>query len=155
MSTFLELDKAQRDFITGLNSRAISRERLTSLCLGKALADELPLPAQALKDAASTYRLEHSIAVRSILANVNEMVLLDLPTCAYYVERFYLWRYSVAYAPALSLSMDEDDAIADFVGLVYYVDKESLDTLKANRVQAAALYNGARPLFRALLSKGS
>lgn len=155
MSTFLELDKAQRDFITGLNSRAISRERLTSLCLGKALADELPLPAQALKDAASTYRLEHSIAVRSILANVNEMVLLDLPTCAYYVERFYLWRYSVAYAPALSLSMDEDDVIADFVGLVYYVDKESLDTLKANRVQAAALYNGARPLFRALLSKGS
>ena len=141
MTQLASFSKYNRDFLLSLANSGTSRQKLTAVCLGKAIADQLPLVTTELEDLAQYFRTVHQVNVSMTIAKLNELVIIDTAAVMQYVSNFYQWRYRIAHRPPVVLCMDQNTAVEDFLGINLCVDRDALCTINQNHIEAMKLYN--------------
>jgi len=150
MYTITKLTKPSQDFVTQLINSGSSRQRLVSFSIAKAIADSLPMTAEAQNDPRQTFRLTLEIGVTTILSKLNELVIVDTAAIIEYVRNLYIWRYRVAFDPMMVIVTDSSKAVAEFFSVSSHIDQTTLDDLANNSNLAMSTYNKMRALYKEL-----
>lgn len=137
-------------FTTWLTNSGMGRNKLTSLSIGKAIADSLQISSTAVTDTRMFFMTTHKLAAMGTVSKINEITLVDTDMIMRYVEAFYIWRTKVAYSFNIALCGDPNTVIEDFFGLNVYLDKDSIAELKKDPINAMKVYNDTSFLIREL-----
>lgn len=151
MYTITKLTKPSQDFVTQLINSGNSRQRLVSFAIAKAIADSLPMTAEAQNDPRQTFRLTLEIGVTTTLSKLNELVIVDSAAIIEYVRNLYIWRYRVAFDPMMVITTDANKAIAEFFSISSHIDQTTLEDLVNNSGLAMQTYNKMRTLYKELI----
>jgi len=152
MYLFAKLNKDSQEFVTRLTNSGTSRKKLVSYCIGKAIADELPMCAQAQTDIRQFFRLTLEMNVSRTLSAINELIVIDPLVVIEYVRNIYIWRYRIAFDPPMAMCSNKDTVTADFLSFSQYVDRDTIATTEEDFFTAMRVYNSARSLYRDLRS---
>lgn len=140
---------AQR-FVSYLAYGDRTRSLLTSLAIGKTLANTANLPSAPIEDIESFYKASIQIPLRTRLSALNELVVIDCDTVLDYARRFYLVRYHTAFPSRKVYCMVPETALEDFMGLTLALAPEAVQAIKANPVELTKLHNSLTDLFEEL-----
>ena len=134
------LTPAGQEFMNYLSSGKRTRERLTSLVLGRAIAETLQIPGGLVESVTQHYKVSSLITATSIVSGINELAVIDTDSVLEFVEKFFTYRYSVYHRTVPIVALVPDTAVEDFFGVSIFISKEDIALLKANPIEATKLY---------------
>lgn len=147
MLTVTKLSADTQEFLNFLLSGNRSRSQLTSIIIGKALADVQALPSTPVDDIADFYRLNVYIGLQSKISDLNELSVIDVDAVIDYTARFYTTRYFAAYPKKTIFCPSQETAILDFLGVSFALDQSSMELIKSAPLEVTKLYNGFVKFF--------
>lgn len=139
-------------FTTWLTNSGIGRNKLTSICIGKAIADNLQMSSSVIEDIDSFYRTTLKLDVMSLVSAINELTLIDTESVLNYAASFYAWRYRAAYSSRVIICTSQDTAIEDFFGINISIDAVSLGEIRRDPATAMRVYNSATLVIKEMLT---
>jgi hypothetical protein len=148
MLSITNLTETSRNFILSLANSGNSRSKIVTMCLAKAIADQLPITTAQEGDIKSMYRNLFEIEVMKQISDINELCIIDTESIKLYVRAFYVWRYRIAFDPYVALCTNQDTAIVDFFGIKEALDVDAIDVLKNDPIGATKYYNGFMSFLR-------
>jgi hypothetical protein len=134
MYAITKLSKESQDFIGYQVSNNKSRSLITSLALGKVLADRLSLPSTPVDDIGTYYRQSSATDYNTLLSDVNELLILDIQAVNDSATKFYMNRYYNAHPAAVTIAINAESAIPDFFSISRSFDKTTLSLIAENCV---------------------
>ena len=145
-----KLSADTRTFLNGLASGGRSRNLMTSIALGRALANTLSMPSSPVEDLRSFYRTTLQLGVQEKVSDINELIVVDCDAVLDYTYRFYAFRYGAAYPSGKIFCNLQETIVSDFLGAGMVLDQASLDAIKAFPVQLTSVVNGFIQCFQEL-----
>lgn len=146
------LKKEQLEFVLQCNNTGCGRSMDFSIALGKVIADNISLPSSKVLDPKSEYMHNFKMGVYSTISPINELIIVDIDRVVSYVDAFYLARYNLVYGNK-SIIISDEDQLTDFFGLNKYIDKVTLEEIKASGKKIMYYYNELSKLVE-FLSRG-
>lgn len=147
-----KLCTSSMSFTTWLTNSGIGRNKLTSLCIGKAIADNMQMSSSMVTDIESFYRTTLKLDIMRLVSTINELTLVDTEAVLNYVASFYTWRYRAAYSPRVIICSSQDTAIEDFFGINISIDAASLAEIRKDPATAMRVYNSAIVMIKEILA---
>lgn len=143
MFAITKLTPTTQSYVTAL-SVSEARSKVTSIALARALTRCLDLPTGAIGNAADimSFYTTHGLEdVKSKLAGINELVMVNIDEVLTYCEKFYLTRYYLAFPVASVLAFRKDFTTEDFFGINKQFDDETLNLIRCCGADVAVRYN--------------
>lgn len=150
MFAITKLSPETQEFLNYVASGSRNRSRLTSIAIGRALANTLNLPSCVVEDLQAFYRTNLLINVQSQVSDLNELSLIDVDTVLDYTYRFYAFRYEIAYPKRRMFCQKPETAVIDFLGANFALDEATMEMIAAAPVDVTKLYNSFVQFFQEL-----
>jgi hypothetical protein len=148
------LSKENDEFLNNLSMGLRPRSFVTSIAIGKALADSCALPTSKVDDIQAVYRVSEAIRISNILSTINERAFIDFETILVYTLKFYEFRYMIAHPRGKVYCLNKETAVTDFFGLNQILDEEAIDMIKNNSLEITDTYNSMVCILAELAAKG-
>lgn len=136
MITLSILSQQSAEFI-----QSTLNQRLSEMCVAKAIANKMQLPSSEVTDCDSHYTSFCLGQARTLLSRVNELKVFDLAKVQEYIRIFWLCRYNILFPKKVYL-IAGCDADEHFFGFAQYLTKEIDETIEANLIETINTING-------------
>lgn len=150
MYSISKLKKESQDFIASLSTGNKSRSVVTSIALGKVIADRMLLPSGEVENIAEYYRTSSTADFNTLLSCVNELVIVDITAVTDYTAKFYMNRYYNAYPAPVTIALKCETAVTDFFSIGRSFDKTTLDVIQEHHVCLTDLVSKFKLLIQEL-----
>lgn len=150
MFAITKLSPETQEFLNYIASGNRNRSRLTSIVIGRALANTLNLPSCAVEDLQAFYRTNVLIGVQSRVSELNELTLIDVDAVLDFTYRFFVFRYYAAYPKRTMFCHKPETAVSDFLGASFVLDEGTLAEIQAAPVDVTKLFNSFVQFFEEL-----
>lgn len=142
-------DPQLQRFINGIASKGSGKSLKCSIAVAKCYAQNLELPLTPIGQlqAAEYFDMNMKIQADLFLSKVNEVVLIDKPTCLDLISRFYSYRVSVFYATTSPIRIRPQNGIVDFFCIDRFFDPSTLQEINQSGEELLELTRGFSSLF--------
>lgn len=148
-----KLTSGQQDELSYLNANGRNKSYLTSIAVGRILANRLPIPTGTVENFEHFYRTTYQIEVTRNISKINEVLLLDVETVQTYVLKFFKLRY-VMMNPACNVyCVNPDTALQDFLGISQQLDSVTVQEIRSNPKELMKVNNFVNSLVAVILGQ--
>ena len=142
-------------FLNGIINQGISRDRLVSIAIGKALSDTYSLSPNEINFDdyfTSMFKINASI----ILSDLNEVTIIDIDSCLEYTKKFLRYRYQAlcgtdAFKSPIILT--KSNAIYDLLGISLSFTLNDIELINSEFYRLTELVNGFRGVINDINSQ--
>jgi hypothetical protein len=142
MFSITKLSQTDRSFLVSLANLGKSRSPEASVALARVLTHAMSIPSAPVDHPVLYYKNQNAIAIGTLIADINEMCVLDVKTVQDYCEKFFLYRYNACHPPLSVLAICPDTAVEDFFGVSKAMPREIIDIVKAQSAKICSYVNG-------------
>lgn len=148
-----KLSSGQQDELSYLNANGRNKSYLTSIAVGRILANRLPLPSSMVENFEHFYRTTYQIEVTRNISKINEILLLDVETVQTYVLKFFKLRY-VLMNPANNVyCVNPETALQDFLGISQQLDSVTVQEIKSSPKELMKINNFINSIVQVILGQ--
>lgn len=119
--------------------------KLSSMALGKYLADRLVVPPSPVENVEDYFKQYCKDRQYENMGYILESTIIDIDSVEEYKRLFWLMRYNVLHPDKVLL--DTNSGSADFFGLSYIIPNQELVTINENSKKLLNLYNGFKSWY--------
>lgn len=145
MRSLSSLSEASQEFIKSLNSNKLL---CTQIGLAKAIANSLVIPTSEVEDKKSFYQQNCFTGARSVVSEINELVVVDASYVAGLVAMFWEIRYSTVYPTKRIFVGTNGLSEADFFGYGIIVPPDILAHIRKDTMDVIKMTNGFTIVLR-------
>lgn len=148
-----KLTSGQQDELSYLNANGRNKSYMTSIAVGRVLANRLPLPSGLMENFEHFYRTTYQIEVTRNISRINELLLLDVETVQTYVLKFFKLRY-VMMNPANNVyCVNPETALQDFLGISQQLDSVTVQEIKSSPKELMKINNFINSIVQVILGQ--
>jgi hypothetical protein len=137
-----KLKQQSMAFVNEMSANNKARSVQSSIALAKVLSKDMSIPSAPVDDIQHFFLMQSGVNLRQLLADINEVILIDYKLVEELTSKFYSYRYYAAHPSNHVLCFCADTAVEDFFGITRCVSKDILEALKVSPVEMTRFVNG-------------
>ena len=125
-----------------------SKDKLTSMAIGRAIGHHTTLPGQEVGSPVSFFSETGGVAALNFLDKILDVIPFDHKASFEFSKKFYLVRYETVYGRCVTNTVS-NSLIYDLSGFSFYFSEPELSLLEASSVEFQNLVSGFESIFKA------
>lgn len=146
-SVFWSFSKDVQAHILYFNSEGRGKVSVTSVAIGRAIANRLSMPSGEVENIDIYFRSFLEIDVLRQVSHLNELFLIEVPEVLEFVSKFYKLRYSVLFPRKNVYCTNSVTALQDFIGVSQHLDQSTVELIQKNPTELMRVNNALQAIM--------
>lgn len=155
MFSITKLNQRDRSFLVSISNLGKSRSPQASVALARVLTNNMSIPSAPVENPILFYKTQNSITISTLIADINELCVLDVQRVQDYCEKFFLYRYHACHPTRHVLAICPETAVEDFFGISKVMSREIIDIVKNSSSVVCTYVNGFNSIIETIRENSS